>query len=263
VIEPTAQIIIRSNTANQNTLPNEDAKSLIFDDTLLFDIEKFSGYDRFETGTRANVGVQYTFQGNNGFYGRGVFGQSYQLAGDNPYSGLGAATGLATNQSDYVAGVYLQPFNGFSLISQSRFSDKDWSLQREDAAVQAKYGALTTSLAYTYSTFDPVTGLLAKQEEIVPSLGVKLTNNWSVQGALRYDLENHQRIQDIYSLKYNDDCFALTASYTETFVTNTALGLVPDRTLMLRFELKHLGEVNYKTDQLNSLFTDVGMGTKP
>ena len=51
VFAPTAQIIVRQNTADQRRLPDEDAKSLIFDDTLLFDIDKFSGYDRFETGT--------------------------------------------------------------------------------------------------------------------------------------------------------------------------------------------------------------------
>ena len=273
VIEPTAQIIIRSNTASQKNLPDEDAKSLIFDDTLLFDIDKFSGYDRFETGTRVNIGVQYTFQGSNGFYARGVFGQSYQLAGENPFADPGLdptgkfnyspVSGLATNQSDYVAGVYMQPFSGFSLISQSRFSEKDWSLQREDAAVQARYGPVTASLAYTYSLFNPVTGLLDKQQEIMPSLGLKLTNNWSVQGALRYDLENYQRIQDVLSLKYADECFALTASYTETLVTNTALGLVPDRTVMLRFELKHLGDVSYRTNPQNSLFGDAGIGIRP
>ena len=85
VIEPTAQIIARQNKSDQRRLPDEDAKSLVFDDTLLFDVDKFSGYDRFETGTRANVGVQYTFQANNGVYARAVLGQSIQVAGDNAY----------------------------------------------------------------------------------------------------------------------------------------------------------------------------------
>ena len=89
VIEPTAQIIVRQNQIDQRRLPDEDAKSLVFDDTLLFDIDKFSGYDRFETGTRANVGVQYTFQANNGFYARAVFGQSYHLAGENAFADPG------------------------------------------------------------------------------------------------------------------------------------------------------------------------------
>ena len=63
VVEPIGQIIGRPDSVgDQSEIPNEDALSLVFDDTILFDIDKFSGYDRIETGTRANVGVRYTAQ---------------------------------------------------------------------------------------------------------------------------------------------------------------------------------------------------------
>jgi LPS-assembly protein len=272
VLAPTAQIIGRTARVNQNNLPDEDAKSLVFDDTLLFDIDKFSGYDRYETGTRANVGLQYTFQANNGLYARAVFGQSYHLAGENAFADPGLdptgkfnyspVSGLETNRSDYVAGVYLMPLQGVSLISQARFDEKDWTLRRQDTMLQSTYGPLTGSVAYTYSAFDPVTGLLDKQQEAMTTLGLKLTNNWSILGTLRYDIDARQRIQDVYQVKYSDECFVLTASYIETFVENTALGLTPDRTVMLRFEFKHIGEFNYKTDQLNHVFGDQNQGPK-
>lgn len=272
VLAPTAQIIGRTSRGNQTNLPDEDAKSLVFDDTLLFDIDKFSGYDRYETGTRANVGLQYTFQANNGLYARAVFGQSYQLAGQNAFADPGLdptgkfnyspVSGLETNRSDYVAGIYLMPLQGVSLISQARFDEKDWSLRRQDTMLQSTYGPLTGSVAYTYSAFDPVTGLLDKQQEAITTLGLKLTNNWAILGTLRYDIDARQRIQDVYQVKYSDECFVLTASYIETFVENTALGLTPDRTVMLRFEFKHIGEFNYKTDQLNHVFGDQNQGPK-
>ena len=86
MVEPIGQIIARpGSVGDQQEIPNEDALSLVFDDTLLFDIDKFSGYDRIETGTRANVGVRYTAQFASGAYGRAVFGQSYQIAGQNEY----------------------------------------------------------------------------------------------------------------------------------------------------------------------------------
>jgi len=272
VIEPTAQIIVRQNTVDQKRLPDEDAKSLVFDDTLLFDIDKFSGYDRFETGTRANLGIQYTFQASNGGYLRAVFGQSLHLAGVNPFVDPGLdptgrfnyspVSGLETNRSDYVAGAYLSPFAGLSLISQTRFDERDWSVRRHDSAIQASYGPLTGTAAYTYSAFDPVTGLIDTQQEIMTSLGLKQTANWSVLGSARYDIDLGKRIQDSLSLKYADECFVLTASYIETFVENAALNLRPDRTLMLRFELKHIGEFNYKSDQLNHVFGDQSTGPK-
>jgi LPS-assembly protein len=267
VIEPTAQIITRGSTPiTQQRLPDEDAKSLIFDDTLLFETDKFSGYDRFETGTRINAGLQYTLQANNGFYARAVLGESYHIAGDNPFADPGfdftgkfnfnPANGLETNRSDYVAGVYTSPFPGLSVISQARFSNDDWTLRRQDSMINGAYGPLFGSLAYTYSTYDPTLGILTTEQDALASLGLKLTNNWSVLGTLRYDITDNQTVQDVLQLKYADECFVLTASYIETFVTNPALNLVPDRTVMVRFELKHLGDFNYKTNALNSVFGD-------
>ncbi len=270
VIEPTAQIIARPNNVDQRRLPDEDAKSLIFDDTLLFDIDKFSGYDRFETGTRANVGVQYTFQANNGVYARAVFGQSYHLAGTNTFADPGLdptgkanfspVSGLETDRSDYVAGVYLSPISGLALIAQGRFDERDWTLRRQDTLLRGTYGPIATSIGYSYSLFDPTTGLIDKQQDILSSVGLRLTDNWSVAGMLRYDIDAKQRIQDQLQLKYADECFVLTASYTETFVENAALDLRPDRTLMLRFELKYLGQFSYKTDTLDHVFGDTNSG---
>jgi LPS-assembly protein len=277
VIAPTAQIIVRQNKVSQFILPDEDAKSLVFDDTLLFDVDKFSGYDRFETGTRLNVGVQYTFQANSGLNARVVFGQSYQLAGDNPYANPGfdpascqtpgctnfnfnPQSGLETNRSEYVAGLYLSPFAGFNVVAQSRFDERDWSLNRQDLLVNANYGPLTASVAYTLSRFDPITGAQDLQQDVQPALGLKITDHWSILGSMRYDIDARQRIQDQLQLKYADECFVLTASYIETFVENIPLDIRPDRTLMLRFELKHLGEFNYKTDVLSHVFGDSNQG---
>ena len=46
-------------TASPATCPNEDSQSLVFDDTNLFEWDKFAGYDRQEGGTRANLGFLY------------------------------------------------------------------------------------------------------------------------------------------------------------------------------------------------------------
>ena len=86
VIEPVGQIIARDGQANNRLVPITDAQSLVFDDTLLFDINKFSGYDQIETGTRTNFGVQYTAQAGNGISIRTVAGESIQVAGPNAFA---------------------------------------------------------------------------------------------------------------------------------------------------------------------------------
>ncbi len=90
-IEPIAQVILRPNETGVGSFPNEDAQSLIFDDSNLFKINKFSGWDRVEGGGRANVGVQYTAQFNRGGNVNVLFGQSYQLFGQNSFA-LGGTT---------------------------------------------------------------------------------------------------------------------------------------------------------------------------
>ena len=113
---------------------------------------------------------------------------------------------------------------------------------------------ISGQVGYTFAHFDPVLGVVDNQQELLSSLGLRLTDRWSVLGQLRYDLDARERIQDLIQLKYQDECFVLTASYIETFVENQALEIRPDRTLMLRFELKHLGDFNYRTDLLNHVF---------
>ena len=85
-IEPIAQLILRPNETEIGKWPNEDAQSLVFDDTNLFRIDKFSGWDRVEGGGRANAGFEYTAQVNKAGTFNVLFGQSYQLFGLNSYT---------------------------------------------------------------------------------------------------------------------------------------------------------------------------------
>ncbi len=170
------------------------------------------------------------------------------------------ASGLDTQRSDYVAGVYISPVSGLSLIAQARFDERDFTLRRQDTALQGTYGPLLTQVAYTYTQFDPKFGVFDDQQEIIGTLGLRLTDRWSVVGQMRFDIDASERVQDILQLKYADECFVLTVSYIETHVDNPALEIRPDRTVMLRFELKNLGSFTTRTDPLSHVFGDVSMG---
>lgn len=270
-IEPIGQIIARSESAPQRHLPDEDAKSLVFDDTNLFEFDKFSGYDRIETGTRANVGVQYTFQANSGGYARLLAGQSFQISGDNPFANPGYVdpnapepervfnprSGLETTSSDYVLGLYLAPTDAFRVIAQSRFDESDFSLRRQDAALVTRFGPFFADATYTFSHQSPNLGLYEdNQQELSGSVGMQLTDNWSLRGRVRYDIDEEFMLSDAIQLRYADECFVLTATYSEQFYNDPWRDIDTDRTLFLRFELKHLGDFEYKTDALDYIMGD-------
>lgn len=265
IIEPIGQIVVHEESVTQRNLPNEDAQSLVFDDTNLFATSKFSGYDRTETGTRVNAGLQYTFQANDGGYARFLAGESYHLSGDNIYFNPGRAddgsyiytpySGLETDRSDFVLGAYVAPVENFRLISQSRFDQSTFALRREDAAAVFSYGPLTTQAGYSYDQFainpaDPST--VSPQQDVLGAIDLRLTDRWSVGGTARYDLDQGQFRYDSVHVKYADECFVLTASYIESNITDATIEA--DRTFMVRFELKHLGDFSAKTDALDFNF---------
>ena len=236
ILEPIAQIIARPDARHQMDVPNEDARSLVFDDTLLFDIDKFSGYDRIESGTRANFGLQYTLQRFNGGYVRAVAGQSYQIGGRNDFQ---AGSGLEDDASDYVAGLYIQPMQYFSFVGQGRFDEDTFELKRMDLSSNLNYGPVTGGVVYANIDPQPGLGITTQREEIQASGQLQLAKYWSVFGSTRYDIAGSQRIEDRFGIKYADDCFALSVVYEETFIRDR--DIQPNESVMLRFEFKHLG----------------------
>ena len=272
VIEPIGQIIARTGSVEQRNLPNEESRSLVFDDTNLFELNKTTGLDRVETGTRANVGVQYTFQANSGQYARVLVGQSYHISGENIYAGdtgnepsvdpdnapttFAENSGLERDESDYVLGAYLAPSNVFRVIGQGRFDYEDLDLRRADVGVNYSYGPLSAQAIYTFATNDPLDGLERDVEDVVGTVSLQLAERWSLIGAIRYDITDDEVRQDSIALRYADECFVLTTTYTETNIDDPERDISTDRTILLRFQLKHIGEFKYRADALDHLFAE-------
>jgi LPS-assembly protein len=236
VIEPVVQIISRAGGSNKN-VPNEDSQSLVFDDTLLFDINKFSGYDRMETGTRANYGVQYTLQSYNGLSFRAVGGESAQLAGQNPYD---PGTGLGTDRSDYVFGGYFDYMNRFRLLTQLRFNESDFSLSSQSYSAQTKLGFFEGSISYVSVGPQPYLGFPLGRDEIAGFVALKLNDAWTIFGDARYDIKTDQWVRNDAGIQYADECFILAVTYQQTYITY--LDLVPDTSVVVRFGIKGFGQ---------------------
>jgi LPS-assembly protein len=247
IISPVAQFIARPDRIEQKGIPNEDAKSLVFTDALLFEVDKSSGYDRIETGTRTNVGVQYTYQANGGGYAKVIAGESFHVGGRNPYT-LG--TGLEKTRSDYVVGLYLEPTTMFRFLAQTRFDSETLEVARSDLFAYVGYGPVQATVNYAYNRKNPldlasgIPNLYMSKEEILGALQLKLTDHWYLIGNARFDLENSRTLQNTLGVKYLDECFMLSTTYTETFYTDR--DVKPDKQIMVRFELKHLGGFNYQ-----------------
>ena len=264
-IEPIAQLIVRPNETAIGRLPNEDAQSLIFDDSNLFSVNKFSGWDRVEGGTRANVGLQYTAQFNKAGFVNVLFGQSYQLFGQNSFAtgdsvNTGLGSGLDTPVSDYVARVAYQPDNIYTFISRFLIDHESFNFRRIELEARANFDRIGLSLLYGDYAPQPEIGFVARRQGVVGSVNLKVTQNWSVIAAARYDIQQGQIDQHRLGVGYIDDCFAISLNYITDY--NYAGTTATDQKVMLVINLRTLGGTSFSQNvsQNNSNNSSTGLG---
>ena len=254
-LEPIAQVIARPNEDQAGKRPNEDAQSLFFDDTNLFEWNKFSGYDRVEGGVRANVGGQYTMTFKQGGYVNALFGQSFQLAGTNSYAASDIAnvannSGLQTDQSDYVARVAIAPISNVSFIAKGRFDSKTFDPRTIDLIGTFNWKGFSSSLQYSNYEAQPLIGFPFRREGVLITGRYNFFDHYFVSTNATLDLNPHR--YDIatgaYDIKlsrpelatlgvgvgYNDECTTFSLNYSESYTDSIN---VRDRDQTVSFQL--------------------------
>ncbi|MCO6186517.1 LPS-assembly protein LptD [Rhizobium sp. L1K21] len=219
VIEPIGQIFVRPNEQLAGGLPNEDAQSFVFDATNLFERDKFSGFDRIEGGTRANVGFRYTGSLGNGFGLHGIFGQSYHLAGLNSFAtndlvNAGAESGLQTRVSDFVGLIGASMPQGFTASASGRFDKSTFALRRLDtqAGVSNRFGSL--NVIYSQIAPRPSYGTSIQNRELNTSASVNVAQNWKVYGGLTWDIDDASLRNQSLGLSYQDECTIFSLNFS-------------------------------------------------
>ena len=258
VIEPMGQIFVRPDEPYGSTLdiPNEDAQSLVFDAASLFERDKFSGYDRVEGGTRANLGIRYSGSFNNGWSATGIFGQSYHLAGENPYASpdlvnVGAYSGLETEVSDYVGLVGLSSPSGISLAAAGRFDEKTFETRRTEVRAGFSTTPLSVTASYAFIESQPLYGFTRDRREVTLSASTRFAQYWSAFGSGTYDFQSDQMVRNSFGFAYDDECFTYAMTYSQiTTVPNSG----PSRTtesIGVRLSFRTLGDFGSDTRSLD------------
>lgn len=256
IIEPIAQLLVRPNETDVGQLPNEDAQSLVFSTANLFDKDKFSGFDRIEGGTRANVGLRYAGTFATGYAVDAMVGQSYRIAGDNPFDQVDLAlvgfdSGLETDRSDYVGSLALATPVGFDFGALARFDEETLENRRTDLLTSYANQRGSIGVVYSFIGEQPTYGFPEDRSQVTANASLKLTQEWTAYGSLGYDLKNSTLISRSLGLGYLDECFSLTATYQSTednYQINDAQNQV-----MVRIGLRTIADTdfNYKLGDRN------------
>lgn len=237
VIEPIIQLIAAPNSTDSSSIPNEDSLDTEFDETSLFSFNsRFPGEDRFENGHRANIGVRYDFESESGFGIEAVYGRVIRLRDNDEFS---SSSGLREEVSDHVGALRLTLPPYFDITHRFRLDGREREFQRQEIYARGQYGPVSGNFGYLFLEADPLAGFDEDREEIFADTAIKLSDNWTVYGSGRADLEDSRFVSSGGGLRYENECCTVDLSVNRRF--NDDRDANDDTSVGLQVRLKSLG----------------------
>lgn len=242
IVEPIVSFIAAPNVGTQSRFPNEDSRSIDFDDTNLFGRNRFSGVDRLEGGQRVVYGFNTSLSRVTGGRASAFLGQSYRL---NNESAFPEGSGLEDQRSNIVGRLTFAPHPW--LFSAYRFQlDRDnFEARRSFADLVIGPPSFNISTSYIFIDRSSQSTLTTDLEQLQNSINLRLSERWLLQARSVRDVgENAGQLLTGATLIYEDECFLLGLDWTRREVGNR--DNPPDTAFIIRLIFRNLGEVQAK-----------------
>ncbi len=247
-LTPRVQFVASPRTRNLE-VPNEDARAVDLEDSNLFALNRFSGYDRFDDSTRVTYGFDYGLY-LPGFSIDANIGQSYRLSDRTTLFPEG--TGLDGRVSDIVGRTVIRVGDFVSFTHRYRLDKDGLAVRRNE--LDTTIGTRGTYVTLGYLRLNRnITGQLEDlqdREEARVGGRIQINRFWSVFGSALIDLTD--RAEDVLSqadgfepvrhrvgFTYEDDCLRLGLTWRRDYQTTGDARR--GNSFLLTLALKNLG----------------------
>ena len=224
-LEPMAQIVLAPE--NELRLFNEDSALVEFDEGNLFSLNRFPGSDRVEAGNRINIGVNYTYAGQNGDRAHMTVGRVISAVDSAQFA---AASGLGQAQSDWLVAGQLDMNSQMGVTARGLITDAGELRKLEmRGAVSGKHNGL--SLGYLFTPADTDEDRSDPISEISLYATQSLAGRWNFSATARYDAKARALSKSGVGMVYRNECLQLDVSLSRSFASsstvtpNTVFGL--------------------------------------
>ena len=211
-IEPILNFVAGPNGGNPSEIPNEDSQAFEFDDTNIFELNRFEGSDRVTSGGRIDYGLKAALFETDLSASQLFIGQSYQLWGSSAFD---SGSGLDTDISDYVGRVQLAPADWLDLLFRFRLDKDSFKPRRSELGLRITQPNYSLLVDYVLLNEQLSTTNFGNREQLDSSLSWRLNDHWSTSTRLVQDLSNDSNRTRIASLgfTYSDECFTFGLEY--------------------------------------------------
>ena len=237
---PRVQLVLTPPTPNID-IPNEDARSIDLEDSNLFALNRFPGYDRWEDASRITYGFEWSLERPN-LSIDSTIGQSYRLV-DRPGI-FPQGTGLTDRLSDVVGRTNIRYGRLLELTHRFRVDKDNFAVRRNE--IDLTIGTTQTYAQVGYlklnRNVDPTIEDLRDVEELRFASRILITRYWSVFGAAVVDLTDKKEdplsladgwepVKERLGIQYEDECLQIGLTWKRdyerigTFRTGNSIGL--------------------------------------
>ncbi|MEO6041060.1 MAG: LPS assembly protein LptD [Croceibacterium sp.] len=248
VFTPRLQLVASPPIRNLE-IPNEDSRSIDLEDSNLFALNRFPGYDRVEGGVRMTYGADWQID-LPGWRIKSTIGQSYRLSKEPALFPEG--TGLTERFSDVVGRTEVR-FHDFVKFTHRFRLDKDNLAVRRNE-IDATVGSDRTYIELGYLRLNRNIDLsfedLQDREELRAAGRVAFAKYWSVFGSAVFNLTNREEdpsftadgfepLRTRLGIAYEDDCLEMGLVWRRDYVAvaDSKQGNI----FRVYFNLKNLG----------------------
>lgn len=248
VLTPRLQIVA-SPTIRNLAVPNEDARAIDLEDSNLFALNRFPGYDRIEDGQRITYGVDWQLEIPRWRF-KTTLGQSYRLTSKPTL--LPDGTGLTSRTSDIVGRTEVRYRDFLKFTHRFRLDKDTLAIRRNE--FDATVGSSRTYAEVGYLKLDrniaPGLEDLQDREELRLAGRYAFAKYWSVFGSGVFNLtdraedptntsDGFEPLRTRLGIAYQDDCLELALTWRRDF-TRTG-DARKGNSFLVSFALRNLG----------------------
>ncbi len=247
VLTPRVQVVASPKIRNL-AVPNEDSRAIDLEDSNLFALNRFPGYDRVEDGVRVTWGVDWKLT-RPGWRIATNIGQSYRL--DAAREIFPDGTGLSERVSDFVGRTEVRFRDFVKFTHRFRLDKDDLAIRRNE--IDATVGSQRTYLELGYLRLDrDIQDLedLQDREEVRAAARLAIDRKWSIFGSGVFNLTNEDEdptfapdgfepIRTRLGVAYQDEQLEFGLTWRRDYIT--AGDAQRGNTFQLFFSLRNLG----------------------
>ena len=225
-LTPRVQLVLTPPTPNLK-IPNEDARAVDLEDSNLFALSRFPGYDRWEDGSRVTYGVEWALDRPK-WAVQAVIGQSYRLTREPSIFPDG--TGLTDRFSDVVGRTRVRFGRFIDLTHRYRLDKDNFAVRRNELDLTIGTDLTYAQIGYLRLNRDisPTVEDLRDKEELRLAGRWQFHTFWSVFGSTVLDLtgkdedplslaDGYEPVRHRLGITYEDDCLELGVAWKRDY----------------------------------------------